>query len=37
MSTGISTISDTTQATSTTTGAFIVSGGVGITRALCWW
>jgi hypothetical protein len=32
--TGISTVSDTTQATSTTTGAFIVSGGVGIAKSL---
>ena len=31
--TGISTVSDTTQATSTTTGAFIVSGGVGIAKS----
>ena len=32
--TGISTVSDNTQATSTTTGAFIVSGGVGIAKSL---
>ncbi len=32
--TGISTVSDTTQATSNTTGAFIVSGGVGIAKSL---
>ena len=32
--TGISTVSDTTQTTSTTTGALVVSGGVGIAKSL---
>jgi hypothetical protein len=32
--TGISTFSDTTQSTSTTTGALIISGGVGIAKSL---
>ena len=32
--TGISTVSDTTQSTTTTTGALIVSGGVGVAKSL---